>query len=177
MSLNPSWPSFYNPAIELAPFEHRDAMQAGGYYLTKPSEVFRFTLYWMFIFHVPLLMICGTYAFFNLTFPPSRQTLKSTYPLPTLGIPDSSSEPEPRLTPPRTNERRSRLTFAIIVFLGFAFISIMNALVGALVVGYVLAGVYHAAGFHMSTWVPFIWAIITVLLSYMGIWPSVIEII
>lgn len=102
----------------------------------------------MIIFHVPLFVICGTYAFFNLTFPPSRQTWKSDYPLSTIG---SSSEPEPRLTPPRTNERRSRLTFALLVFLGYAVISVINALVGAAVVGYVLAGVYQAGGFYMST--------------------------
>jgi hypothetical protein len=29
----------------------------------------------------------------------------------------------------------------------------------------------------MSTWVPFIWAIIIVLLDIIGIWPSVIDII
>ena len=102
----------------------------------------------MLIFHVPLFILCGTYAFFNLTFPPSQQSLKSAYLLSTFG---PSSEPQARITPPRKNERRSRLTFALLVFIGFALMSVINAVVGAAVVGYVLSGVYRAAGFYMST--------------------------
>jgi hypothetical protein len=81
------------------------------------------------------------------------------------------------LTPPRANEVRSRVTFAIIVLLLFLSLSVLNAVIGAAVVGYVLTGLYKAAKYNMSTWVPFIWAIIIVLLDTIGIWPSVIDII
>lgn len=112
----------------------------------------------MLIFHLPLFFLCGTYAFLNLTFPPSQQSLKSIYPLSTLrAVPaghdniDASSQLDQRITPPRANEGRSRLTFAILVLLGFLTLSLMNAVIGAAVVGYVLVGVFNAAHFNMST--------------------------
>lgn len=166
MSSSPSWPSLYNPGLELKRIDHNDAIQQGAHYLYRPggeqnilntcesiyrshtifSEIFRFTLYWTLIFHLPLFILCGTYAFFNLSFPPSRDPPKSTQPL-SSHVPS----PQPRLTPPRANEGRSRLAFAILVLLVFLTLSLMNAVIGAAVVGYILAGLYDAAKFNMST--------------------------
>ncbi|KAG9318965.1 hypothetical protein JVU11DRAFT_1080 [Chiua virens] len=67
---NFSWPSLYSPATEvgfLGP-----AIRPGGYYLTNSTDVFRFTLYWTLIFHLPFNFIAGLYAFFNFLFPPGR---------------------------------------------------------------------------------------------------------
>jgi len=177
ISLSPSWPSLYNPAIEISRINHKAPVQDGGHYLYKPEEIFRFTLYWTLIFHLPLFFICGAYAFVNLTFPPSRRSLKPSYPLSSVS-PESPPTAQPlRLTPPRTNKGRSRVTFAIIVLLFFLALSVTNAVLGAAVVGYILAGLYKAAKYNMSTWVPFVWAIIIVLVNVIGIWPSVIDII
>lgn len=40
---------------------------------TDPTpDIFKFTLYWTLIFHLPFNLIAGTYAFFNFFFPPAR---------------------------------------------------------------------------------------------------------
>src|SRR6202044_929264 len=37
MSLSPSWPSLYNPAIEISSINHKAPVQKGGHYLYKPE--------------------------------------------------------------------------------------------------------------------------------------------
>jgi hypothetical protein len=55
---------------------------------------------------------------------------------------------------PRANARRSRLAFALLVLFVYAFCALVGAVVGAVIGGYVLAGLYKAGGYHMSTYVP-----------------------
>ena len=52
--------------------------------------------------------------------------------------------------PPR-NVRRTRATYALLVLFTFVFAAVASALLESLVVGYVLAGVYSAAHYRMST--------------------------
>lgn len=85
---------------------------------------------------------------------------------------DGHGRPRPRL-----NVRRTRLTFALVVFFAFVVLSFFSAVSGAAIMGFVIAGVYKAGGFWVSTWVPFIWAVIHGLVGLLGIWPSVIDII
>src|ERR1700722_4281496 len=125
--MNPPWPSLYQPALEISPIQGKDPIQKGAYYLyhskgkatsiiyikvkhliNKYSDIFRFTLYWTLIFHLPLLCFCAVYAFFNLPFPPSRFSFKSMFFL-SSSSPDTPATPlSIRLTPPRPNEGRSR---------------------------------------------------------------------
>ncbi|KAJ8592909.1 hypothetical protein M405DRAFT_762815 [Rhizopogon salebrosus TDB-379] len=171
------WPSLYNPTIELS--VSRDPVQSGGSYLVHPIDIFRFTLYWTLIFHIPFYVVCGTYAFLNFAFPPSRRS-STTLPLVTSPNTHPSTDPnqaEQWIKRPRPNVRRSRLTFALLVILAFLFLSLVGAVLGAAVVGFVLAGVYTAGGFYMSTWIPFVWAVIQSLVGLLAIWPSVIDII
>ncbi|KAJ8487455.1 hypothetical protein ONZ45_g1602 [Pleurotus djamor] len=58
------------------------------------------------------------------------------------------------LKPPKLNERRSRLTFAILVWFAFIVLSVTAAVIGSAVLGYVLAGLYTAARYNVSTFVP-----------------------
>lgn len=121
--------------------------------LMKLTDIFRFTLYWTLIFHIPFYAICGTYAFLNFAFPPSRRSITS-FPLET--VPNNPPSPDPNqagqwIKRPRPNVRRSRLTFALLVILAFLFLSLVGAAIGAAVVGFILAGVYAAGGFYMST--------------------------
>lgn len=51
----------------------------------------------------------------------------------------------------RHNERRSRLTFSIIVAFTFAACAIAGAVIGSAITGYVMAGLFKAAHFNMST--------------------------
>ena len=92
----------------------------------------------------------------------------------------------PRESRPRLNVRRTRLTFALVIFFSFVLLSIFSAVAGAAIMGFVIAGVYKAGGFWVSTyvflvsfpssaklmserrWVPFIWAVIHALVGLLG---------
>ncbi|KAJ3835839.1 hypothetical protein F5878DRAFT_291551 [Lentinula raphanica] len=286
---NPSWPSLYNPRSELFDIEHHDPIQPGGFYLLNPQDVFRFTLYWTLVFYIPVFVVFGSYAFFNLTFPPSNTHSKAlkaledfdfhseerqgghgggvdneseeeedvgegeTYPMspvssylrpdsnlrrntqngyydtirsevtatsttplspflqsptsatpnqPFLGvssahgyppIPPPPSTHSPTITPrarnggPTTSQNhkphksknacRSRLTFALLVFFGFLLLSLIGAVVSSAIVGYILTALYKAGDFYMSTWVPFLWAAISVMVGMLNVWPSIIDLI
>ncbi|KAJ6568406.1 hypothetical protein DFH09DRAFT_1363111 [Mycena vulgaris] len=184
---SPSWPSLYEPGIELLRIPHNDPVQPGGAYLTHPIDVFRFTLYWNLIFYTPIFLFCGLYAFFNLTFPPTRHANParreasdaSSYPLTLLPYSPRDAS-APLLRPPKPkkpNQGRSRTTFAILVFLTFIFLSVAGAFLGSAIIGFVLAGLYKLAKFNMSTWIPFLWSVISVLIGLLSVWPSVIDII
>lgn len=186
MSVTPSWPSLYNPGVELLHIPERDPVQPRGVYLNRPQDVFRFTLYWTLVFYIPIFLLCGTYAFWNLSFPPSYASrgnyssyrhLRDTSldngeyplsPLPQHETPsehdtqegsaldlgrNDSSQSHPLQSQPKKkpNPTRSRISFALLVFLTFVFTSIAGAVMSSAVVGFVLAGLYKAGGFYVST--------------------------
>jgi len=150
-------------------------------------DIFLYTLYWTLIFSVPAYCLCGLYGFLNFCFPPPRQRSDdepesrtvSIYSLRRFSYHEAAlarQTSRPQLLR-KTNERRSRLTFAVIVFLMFVGAGVLGAVLSSAVVGYVLAGLYKAAKFNMSTWIPFLWALILTLVGFLGSWHSVIDII
>ncbi|KAK7031701.1 hypothetical protein R3P38DRAFT_2925227 [Favolaschia claudopus] len=187
----PSWPSLYDPGLELLHITNRDPVQPGGSYLTHASDIFLFTLYWTLIFYTPIFLFCGLYAFFNLTFPPTRRP----HTLPRLGreASDDAAYPLTSLRPysprdttaplllrppkPKPNQGRSRTTFALLVLLAFLSLSLLGALISSAIVGFILAGVYKLAKFNLSTWIPFVWAMLSVTVGLLSVWPTVIDII
>jgi len=164
-------------------------------------DVFRFTLYWTLIFHVPLYTLVGIYAFLNVLFPPTRRrvaffafdwarrgrdgedggggaggaggehipldprrSLRRDAAHDTPALPRSSvsslhrsanADDGRRQPRPRLNVRRTRLTFALVVFFAFVVLSVFSAVSGAAIMGFVIAGVYKAGGFWVSTCVFF----------------------
>ncbi|KAF8211079.1 hypothetical protein K438DRAFT_1916581 [Mycena galopus ATCC 62051] len=182
----PPWPSLYDPGIELLDIPHHAPVQPGGHYLTHPIDIFRFTLYWTLIFYTPIFLFCGLYAFFNLTFPPTRRSSPprrepsddSSYPLTLLPYsPRDTSAPLLRPPKPKPNQGRSRTTFALLVLLAFLSLSVAGAFLSSAIIGFILAGLYKLAKFNLSTWIPFLWALISVLVGLLSVWPSVIDII
>lgn len=172
----PPWPSLYNPGIEILHIEHHSPIQLKGAYLYHAEDIFRFTLYWTLIFYTPIFLFCGLYAFWNYAFPPSPRfasSPKSTYQLSTMA-PNSSV---PLIQSPKQNERRSRVTFAIIVLMTFLILSVAGAVIGSAILGFTAAGLYQAANFNMSTWIPFLLAVLQVVVGLLSVWPSIIEII
>ncbi|KAF8074546.1 hypothetical protein FPV67DRAFT_1649727 [Lyophyllum atratum] len=181
----PPWPSLYNPDLEILNIQHRNATQPGGSYLYQAGDVFRFTLFWTIALYTPVFLVCGSYAFWNLNFPPSRPSDQSyheiasarSYPLSPLlsrskpGIPGRLSKL------PRENERRSRLAFALLVLLTFLALSVVGAVVGSAVLGFTVFGLYKSGHFSMSTWIPFLLAVLQVLTGLLSMWPSIIDII
>ena len=126
--------------------------------MTEPTDVFLFTLYWTLIFYLPTFALAGFYAFFNLAFPPvpSKQEESAIHPgaestddveLHSL-IRQASRTTTNRAKP---NERRSRLAFATLVLLFYGVLSLLGATLGSAVVGFILAGLFQAGGFYMST--------------------------
>ena len=125
--------------------------------------------------------MCGAYAFFNLTFPPRKPLRKGYKTRPTISrarlsyrsvldgerIPlrrydrqglgadlrDQSQLRLPSRSPAKQNEKRSRWTFAVLVFFLFACFALGGAIVGSAIIGYVAAGLFKAARYNMSTYV------------------------
>ncbi|KAF8621872.1 hypothetical protein AX15_007430 [Amanita polypyramis BW_CC] len=253
----PSWPSLYDPSIEIINIEHNSPVQVRGAYLYHPRDIFRFTLYWTLIFYCPIFVLCGFYAFWNLNFSPaprphsirtspeSNHSLHergrdrgddahyspqgtSSYPLspltrtsarpppppqppplsatpPSTSIsfpstmpfhPHTDASPHrspnrkssgPASSPPRSTEKpkhnyeerehRSRFTFALLVLLLFLCGGVAGAVLSSAIVGFAAAAFYRSVDYHMSTWIPFLLAIITVLVGFLSLWPSIIDII
>ncbi|KAF9482596.1 hypothetical protein BDN70DRAFT_407885 [Pholiota conissans] len=178
-STTPSWPSLYNPAVEILHIEHNEPVQEEGTYLYRAEDVFKFTLYWTLIFYTPLFLACGSYAFWNYAFPPSRLVVHDTqnpesYELSSI---NPNTTPIPPTKPPKPNERRSRVAFALIVLFTFLALSVAGAVIGSAIVGFVAFGLYKAGNFNMSTWIPFLLAVMQVVIGLLSIWPSIVEII
>ncbi|KAG2011294.1 hypothetical protein CC2G_011434 [Coprinopsis cinerea AmutBmut pab1-1] len=163
MSTNtvPPWPSLYNPGLEILNVNNREPTQPGGFYLYRGGDVFRFTFYWSLIFYTPFFLVCGAYAFWNYTFPPSSRLPRRlsvsrdsvAYQLVELShTPTSPTTPAPTKLP-RVNERRSRLAFAVIVLFIFLISSLGGSVLGSALLGFITTALYKAGGFHMSTWV------------------------
>ncbi|KAK2465470.1 hypothetical protein APHAL10511_002362 [Amanita phalloides] len=199
----PSWPSLYDPSLELLNIPHNPALQPAAAYLNHPLDVFRFTLYWFLIFYCPVFFLCGAYAFWNINFPPAPrpfplrphpeesgnnnndQLERDTYPLnplsplsrPAAAIPDLAPPP-PQSIPKRKRkykykyqykdrERQSRFTFALLILLIFLTASLAGAVLASAIVGFVAAAFYTSVHFNMSTWIPFLLALITVLVGFL----------
>ncbi|KAK0457068.1 uncharacterized protein EV420DRAFT_1644217 [Desarmillaria tabescens] len=168
----PRWPSLYNPNLEFFDIQHSPPRQPGATYLYHYDDIFSFTLYWTLVFYTPIFLCCGALAFLNISFPPkpAYEPLPSTeeYPLVSLKL-------QPRARKP--NEKRSRVTFALIVFLMFLAMSVIGAVFGSTVMSLVVFGLFRAGKYNMSTWVPFVSAAVLVLVGLLNVWPSVIYII
>ncbi|KAL6306242.1 hypothetical protein BKA93DRAFT_729885 [Sparassis latifolia] len=167
----PHWPSLYSLGVELFPISHRAPTHKDGSYLYNANVVFRFTLYWTLVLYTPAFMLCGIYAFLNIVFPPQRLQRASwrrasfTFPFsspptaPTSGdIQLQAYDAIPKKDMPsqyrsRTmlNEKRSRLTFGLLVVLTYGVFALTGAVIGSALIGYVLAGIFTAGDYNMST--------------------------
>ncbi|KAJ3486694.1 hypothetical protein NLI96_g4050 [Meripilus lineatus] len=105
---------------------------------------------------------------------PELHTTTSGIPLESLITGESHHPLSPRHARPhappriRLNQRRSRVTFALIVLLTFLTFSVAGAVVGSAIVGYTLAGLFKAAHWTMSTWVPFFGGLSQALIGLLG---------
>ncbi|KAI0319660.1 hypothetical protein OF83DRAFT_1109071 [Amylostereum chailletii] len=86
---------------------------------------------------------------------------------------DIASATPPSRPKPQRNVHRSRAVTAFLAFVVFGIANIATAFVQSLVLGYILAGVYTAAKYNMSTWVPFIWAVVVTTSDALGVFPLV----
>jgi len=73
-----------------------------------------------------------------------------------------------------SHRKKRRAMIAILAMLPFWIFGTLAAVVGSAVTGYVLAAVYSVGLFTMSTWVPFLWAIVLTSISIMGSYSTVL---
>jgi len=146
----PSFPSLYNPTIDLL-VPGPDIPR-----LTRAEDIERFTLYWTVILYAPFYIIPGLWAFAVHVFP------KRIW----AGAHDGED-----------GRLRARATLAILMPLAFIAYGAAIALIGGTIVGHLLSALYAALEASMSTWVPFLWAATQVSVFVMGSYPWVIAII
>lgn len=142
-SSSPRWPSLYSPGVELIGIEHRPAEQPRGVYLHHYNQIFSFTLYWTIVLYTPIYLLCAAVAFCNITFPGRKtkkygdwwemQLLKNTQPL------------------KKTNERRSRVTFALLAVFIFMAMSVLGALLGSTITAAMIVALWKSGNYPVST--------------------------
>jgi len=94
-----------------------------------------------------------------------------------ISHPNKPVAPRRRSKLSKENERRSRLAFALLVLLAFLSLSVAGAVVGSAVLGFTVFGLFASGHFNMSTWIPFLLAVMQVVTGLLSIWPSIIDII
>ncbi|KAF8527323.1 hypothetical protein JB92DRAFT_2783596 [Gautieria morchelliformis] len=164
-SNRPTFPGLYRPQFELDPSIFLP-IQPNGQYLQNAGDVYVFTLYWSFIFYTPLFVITGACAALLLALKP----LRSIHALPTTSTVSNNGK--------LTNSLPKRaIVYGGVVFLVYIIVGTGLAVIGSTVVGFLIAGVYEAGRFQVSTWVPFVWALLQTLVALTSMCSLIIELI
>ncbi|KAF8921564.1 hypothetical protein CPB85DRAFT_1428539 [Mucidula mucida] len=145
---SPGWPSLYSPGVELIGIEHRPPEQPRGVYLHHYRDIFSFTLYWTLVLYTPVYFMCAGVAFYNVTFPGRKRNHDGEWW--EMQLLRHSRRPR------KTNERRSRLTFALIVLLVFMAMSVLGALIGSTITSAMMLALWRSGNYSMSTCVQFL---------------------
>lgn len=75
----------------------------------------------------------------------------------------------------RSSRRKGRSPMpALLLLLLFLSFGGVSAVLGSAIVGYVLAALYSVGYFTMSTWVPFLWALVQTLIAIMGSYSTIV---
>ncbi|WWC95704.1 hypothetical protein V866_002569 [Kwoniella sp. B9012] len=159
----PSFPSLYLPTLH-------DTTNQRGIFLYEAEAIWHFTLYWTLLLLGSLFLICSIYAsltiFINMT----------TY----RDKPSDRNRNDPSLNKKKIARKRSKKPPLWPIFI-LPLISVVIAsgisLISATVVGFALAAIYSAGGFSMSTWVPFLWALIQVLVLLISSYSTLTSIL
>ncbi|TXT12994.1 hypothetical protein VHUM_01395 [Vanrija humicola] len=153
----PRFPSLYNPSLS-------STIQQRGYFLHNAEAIWRFTFYWTLILFTSTFLACAALASANIVL--SRNLFSRA----------ASAASSIGRRRPRTR-RRPPLYLVLLIPLVMAAIAAFVALVSGTVVGFALAAVYSSGGFSMSTWVPFMWALIQVVVLIISSYSSLTRIL
>ncbi|WVN87470.1 uncharacterized protein L203_102652 [Cryptococcus depauperatus CBS 7841] len=185
----PKWPSLYIPTIDTTEDQQ-------GIFLYEAEAIWHFTLYWSLLLLCSLFLVCALLASFTLflsaiVFRPRALLYQSGSKKAASSASDASppetldpSYPHTQLSAPLTRlavERlkRKRPPFWPILILPIAavIIAALIAVVTGTVVGFALAAIYSGGGFSMSTWVPFLWALIIPLVLIISSYSTLTSIL
>ncbi|WWC73805.1 uncharacterized protein I206_107777 [Kwoniella pini CBS 10737] len=169
----PSFPSLYIPTLH-------DTLDQRGVFLYEAEAIWHFTFYWTFLLLGALFLICSILASFTIFInifkyranPPDRQPASSANKYENFTKFGRGKEKE-RI------ERRKKPPLWPIFILPLISVIIASAisLISGTVVGFALAAIYSAGGFSMSTWVPFLWALIQVLVLIISSYSTLTSIL
>lgn len=141
------------------------------------AAIWRFTFYWTLILFLGTFLACAALASANIilsraVFAPGHDKDKRGEEVEMRPISSSSggglfaraaSAASSVVRRRQRTRRRPPLYLVLIIPLLMGAIAAFVALVSGTVVGFALAAVYSSGGFSMSTWVPFMWALIQVV--------------
>ena len=130
----PSFPSLYWP-LNPSPGDAR--------YLYYQSDIWRFTLYWTLITYGGVHLSASVWAVL--------MQLRSALATKTKPL----GEP---------NKIRQTLAWVWLIPVVYLVVAGIEAVFAGSVVGLILGAVYNAGYFKMSTWVPFIWGLLNVMI-------------
>ncbi|OCF34346.1 hypothetical protein I316_03860 [Kwoniella heveanensis BCC8398] len=191
----PSFPSLYIPTID-------STIEQRGIFLYEAEAIWHFTLYWTMALLCGLFLICALFAsatmILNLTVYrpppgdppdyPSRSKL-ATHHLASTSARNNlesgsrsgagTAKPPPIIRKNLRKRRKKRppLWPVLILPAVSVFVAAVIALISGTVVGFALAAIYSAGGFSMSTWVPFLWALIQVLVLIISSYSTLTSIL
>lgn len=83
--------------------------------------------------------------------PPLGPQLSRASTLPSARNQPSRASTSARRTPPKVNPHRTRAVYALLILFVYLFSGLLGSVVGSAVIGYVLAAVFKAGKFNMST--------------------------
>ncbi|KAF8584040.1 hypothetical protein K439DRAFT_1617024 [Ramaria rubella] len=135
-SSTPSFPSLYDPRLELDSLR-RGTMQPGGKYLESARDIYVFTLYWTFILYAPLYLVTALEPVRRI-----RTVLTSSV---------FSARTKPRVV---YQPRKRSIAYGAVVFLVYGVVGTGLTVLGSTVIGFLIAGVYASGRFQVSTCVP-----------------------
>lgn len=83
--------------------------------------------------------------------PPLGPQLSRASTLPSARNQPSRASTSARRTPPKVNPHRTRAVYALLILFVYLFAGLLGSVAGSAVIGYVLAAVFKAGKFNMST--------------------------
>ncbi|THG93039.1 hypothetical protein EW145_g8495 [Phellinidium pouzarii] len=170
----PPWPSLYNPFLDLLSVAHHSPIQPGGEYLhdangqslcdnSPPSSDPRLRRLPLHLLLVPRLPPPPLRSLRPPRLPQHRfrppRTAATSSPSPTpparSSSPPSAPQPPPPARPgahhPSSTPHSTRAAYALLVLAVYLLAGLLAAAVGSAVIAYLLAALYKAGRFHMST--------------------------
>ncbi|CAD6579754.1 MAG: hypothetical protein TREMPRED_002560, partial [Tremellales sp. Tagirdzhanova-0007] len=173
--VTPSFPSLYIPTLS-------SSRELSGIYLYEAEAIWRFTFYWTLLMLCGIFLICSLFAAFTILLSLTvHRTSSQPIPTPSSQFTDNPIRPDSlghkRPMQPRLKRKRPPLWPVLLLPLLMTSVAAVIALVTGTVVGFALAAVYAAGGFSLSTWVPFLWALIQVIVLIISSYSTLTSIL